>query len=73
MFRTIIYVLLMIFLTVIIGSVILEQFPELLPLWNEFKEITVELYNSSKIKYGSIATVAIIVAVAILIGTSRIH
>jgi len=63
----------MIFLTVIIGSVILEQFPELLPLWNEFKAITVELYNSSKVKYGSIATAAIIAAVAILIGTSRIH
>jgi hypothetical protein len=63
----------MIFLTVIIGSVLLEQFPELLPLWNEFKAIAVELYNSSKIKYGSIATVAIIAAVAILIGTSRIH
>jgi len=72
MFKTLIYVVLMIFLIVILGSVLLEQFPQLVPLWNEFKAIIVELYESSKVKYGTIATIAIIVAVAMMIGTSRI-
>lgn len=72
MFKSLIYVVLMIFLIVILGSVLLEQFPQLVPLWNEFKAIIVELYESSKVKYGTIATIAIIVAVAMMIGTSRI-
>ncbi|WP_394237479.1 hypothetical protein [Niallia oryzisoli] len=71
-FKTLIYVVLMTFLIVILGSVLLEQFPQLMPLWNEFKAIIAELYESSKVKYGTIATIAIIVAVAMMIGTSRI-
>lgn len=63
----------MIFLIVILGSVLLEQFPQLVPLWNEFKAIIAELYKSSKVKYGTIATIAIIVAVVMMIGTSHIR
>jgi hypothetical protein len=72
-FKTLIYVVLMIFLIVILGSVLLEQFPQLVPLWNEFKAIIGELYESSKVKYGTIATIAIIVAVIMMVGTSHIR
>lgn len=71
MFRILLYAIFMIFIIAVVGSIILEQFPQLLPMWNEFKAILTEVYQSSKVKYGSIATVAIIVGVIILVGTSK--
>lgn len=70
MFKLILYSVFMIFIIAVVGSIILEQFPQLVPLWDEFKRIIGELYQSSKVKYGSIATIAIIIAVIILVGTS---
>ncbi|MFD2658495.1 hypothetical protein [Gracilibacillus thailandensis] len=70
MFRMIIGTILGIFLIAIIGNIVLETFPQLQPLWEEFKDIVVGLYESSKVKYGSLATVAIIFAIIILFGTS---
>lgn len=70
MFKLIIYSIFMIFIIAIVGSIILEQFPQLVPLWEEFKRIIEELYQSSKVKYGSMATIAIIVGIIILVGTS---
>lgn len=73
LFKTVIYIILMTFLIVLIGSILLEQFPQLQPLWEEFTVIVKEVYQSSKMKYGTIATVAIIVGVFIMIGTSRVR
>lgn len=70
MFRLIIGTILGIFLVVIVGSIVLETFPQLQPLWEEFKGIVVGLYESSKVKYGTLATVGIIVALILLFGTS---
>lgn len=71
MFRTLVSIILGVFLLTILGSILLETFPQLQPLWGEFKDIVVSLYESSKVKYGAIATVAIIVAVCIVFGTSN--
>lgn len=71
MFRKIISVLLGIFLVVIVGSVILDTFPQLQPLWEEFKQIVVMAYESAIVKYGTLATAAIIVALVVMIGTSK--
>lgn len=70
MFRLILGTILGIFLIVIVGSIVLETFPQLQPLWLEFKGIVVGLYESAKVKYGTMATVAIIVALILLFGTS---
>lgn len=70
MFKAIIYAIFMIFIIAIVGSIILEQFPQLQPLWEEFKMIISNLYESSKVKYGTVATIAIIVGIFILVGTS---
>jgi hypothetical protein len=71
MFRLFLYAIFMIFILAVVGSIILEQFPQLLPLWNEFKGVLTEVYQSSKVKYGSIATIAIIAGIIILVGTSK--
>lgn len=60
-----------IFLIAVVGSVILDQFPSLQSMWEEAKTVTGELYQSSLAKYGTLFTVAIIIAGFILIGTSK--
>lgn len=61
----------MIFLIAIIGQVTLEQFPSLVPLWEEMRNQVVTLYNTSVVKYGAGVTFMIIVAVVILVGSSK--
>lgn len=61
----------MIFLISIIGNIILETFPQLQPLWNEFKEIVVKLYQTAEVKYGTVVTILIIISIFILVGTSN--
>lgn len=68
---TIVVALAGIFLVSILGSVMLEQFPALQPMWDEFKTVSSELYQSSLAKYGTIATIAIIICIFILIGSSK--
>lgn len=58
-------------LLIIVGNVLLTTFPELVPYWNEFKEIVLNLYNLSIVRYGTGATVIIIAALIILIGNSK--
>jgi hypothetical protein len=70
MFRFLIGTILGVFLLVIVGSVILEVFPQLQPLWDEFKRVVVDLYNASNVKYGTIATALIILAIILLVATS---
>ncbi|MEC1158704.1 hypothetical protein [Cytobacillus horneckiae] len=71
MFRILLKVIFMIFIIAVVGSILLEQFPQLQPLWSEFKDIISNLYESSKVKYGTIATVVIIIGICILVGTSN--
>lgn len=71
MFRTLVSIILGIFLLTILGSILLETFPQLVPLWDEFKTIVVNLYETSQVKYGAIATIAIIVGLLLVFGTSK--
>ena len=71
MFRILIGTILMVFLIVVIGSLLLEQFPSLIPLWEELKMHVVNLYESSLVKYGTITTLILIVAIFIMVGSSK--
>lgn len=71
MFKLVIGTILMIFLIVVIGSLLLEQFPTLVPLWEELKMHVVSLYESSLVKYGTITTLVLIVAIFIMVGSSK--
>lgn len=71
MFKLVIGTILMIFLIVVIGSLLLEQFPTLVPLWEELKMHVVSLYESSLVKYGTITTLVLSVAIFIMIGSSK--
>ncbi|MFC5591700.1 hypothetical protein ACFPRA_22700 [Sporosarcina soli] len=71
MFKLIIGTILMVFLIVVIGSLLLEQFPTLIPLWEELKMHVVNLYESSLVKYGTITTLVLIVAIFIMVGSSK--
>lgn len=70
MLKGILIAIFMIFLIVFVGSLILDIFPQLQPLWDEFTFHLSNLYESSMAQYGSIITILIIIAVVILIGTS---
>lgn len=71
MFRVILSTILMIFLIAVVGSVILEQFPGLNPLWEELKTTVAALYDQSIVKYGTITTIVLIVAIFIMVGSSK--
>ncbi|MEK5069587.1 hypothetical protein [Sporosarcina sp. FSL K6-1508] len=71
MFKLVIGTILMVFLIVVIGSLLLEQFPTLVPLWEELKMHVVSLYESSLVKYGTITTLVLIVAIFIMVGSSK--
>lgn len=70
MFRAILTVVFMVFLIAVVGNVVLDQFPDLVPLWEEFKMHVVNIYNMSLVKYGALPTLFIIVAIVIMFGTS---
>ncbi|MFS0689022.1 hypothetical protein AB1K89_07260 [Sporosarcina sp. 179-K 8C2 HS] len=71
MFKLIIGTILMVFLIVVIGSLLLEQFPTLIPLWKELKMHVINLYESSLVKYGTVTTLVLIVAIFIVVGSSK--
>lgn len=71
MFRLILGAILFILLIMVIGTVILEEFPSLQPLFEELKMHVVNLYNMSIVKYGTVTTLLIIIAIFILVGSSR--
>lgn len=62
--------ILFILLIMVVGSIVLEEFPQLQPLFEEMKMHVVNLYNISLVKYGSVATLCIAVAIFILVGSS---
>lgn len=53
------------------GSIALEQFPTLVPIWEEFKMQVTALYNMSLVKYGAVATVLLIFCIFIVVGSSQ--
>lgn len=71
-FRVVFTFIIMIFFILIAGSIILDEFPAVQPVWSEAKEIGGDLYHSSIVEYGSIGTIVLIIGFAILIGSSRI-
>ncbi len=71
MIRFFIGLILAIFLFLVIGSLILEQFPSVVPIWEEAKGHIVSLYNMSLVKYGAITTFLLIIAIFIVFGSSK--
>ncbi len=71
MFRVLIGAVLMIFLFLFVGSIVLEQFPSVQPLWEELKVHVVTLYNMSLVKYGMVSTLLLIIALVILTGSGK--
>ena len=71
MLRLLLSIVLFVLLIMVVGSVILEEFPQLQPLFEELKMHVVNLYNISLVKYGSVTTILLIVAIVVLIGTSK--
>lgn len=70
MFRIILGILLFIVLIMLVGTTILDEFPQLQPLFDELVMHTVTLYNLSIVKYGTVTTILFIIALIVLIGTS---
>jgi len=71
MIRFILGIILAIFLILVVGSIVLEQFPGVVPLWEELKTHIITLYDMSIIKYGTITTFLIIIAIFIVLGSSK--
>ncbi|OEC01263.1 hypothetical protein EYB33_12250 [Lysinibacillus sphaericus] len=71
MLKFLLMIALMIFLIAMLGSVILEQFPSLVPLWEEFKMHITNLYDLSIMEYGTGITFLIIISIVILVGSSK--
>lgn len=71
MFRAIIGGALLIFLFLTIGSILLETFPSVQPMWEEAKELASTLYNTSLGKYGMVGTILLIGGIVVLVGTNK--
>lgn len=61
----------LVFFIAVVGSIALEQFPTLVPLWEELKMQVSTLYNIALVKYGAVATIMLIFAIFILVGSSK--
>jgi len=72
MFKVLFTMMVMIFFILLIGSLVLEEFPAVQPVWEEMKTIGGDLYESSMVKYGSVGTLILILGLAFLIGSSRV-
>ncbi|MFD2760465.1 MULTISPECIES: hypothetical protein [Lentibacillus] len=71
MIRFFLGLLLGIFLFLVVGSIILEEFPAIQPLWQEFKDAIVRLYDMALVRYGAVTTFLIIIAIFIVFGSSK--
>lgn len=69
--RFILFFLMFIVLIMFLGTIILDEFPQLQPLFDEMVMHTVNLYNLSIVKFGTVATLLFIIAIIVLIGTSK--
>lgn len=61
----------LILLVMVIGTIVLEEFPAIQPLFEELKMHVINLYNMSLVRYGSVTTIIIIVAIFVLVGSSK--
>ncbi|MFF5996508.1 hypothetical protein AAGS61_17490 [Lysinibacillus sp. KU-BSD001] len=73
MFKNLLVVVAMILVITVVGSTLIDQFPTLAPIWEEFKTVVGDFYESSKVKYGVLTTVIFIAGIAILFGSSSIR
>lgn len=72
MFKNLLTIVAFILVITVVGSTLIDQFPTLEPIWNEFKTVVGDFYESSKVKYGVLTTVILIIGVGILFGSSNI-
>ncbi|PRX40912.1 hypothetical protein CLV97_110104 [Planifilum fimeticola] len=68
--RDIFFGMLMVFVILVVGSIILDQFPSLLPVWEAMQVHGKNLYDISLEEFGPTRTVLLIIGIIILIGTS---
>ncbi|MGE7920673.1 hypothetical protein ACQKM9_17310 [Viridibacillus sp. NPDC093762] len=59
------------FVVIVVGSLMLEQFPQLQPLWEETQVMAKSLYATAAAKYGIAGAVILIAGVLIMFGTSK--
>lgn len=72
MVKVIFTIIIMVFFLLVAGSMVLDEFPAVQPVWGEIKQIGGDLYNSSMAQYGAVGTIILIAGLAILIGSSRV-
>lgn len=70
MLRAVFVWVLMIFIILVVGSILLDQFPSLVPVWDEMMVQTKKLYEMSLEKFGPTGTGLLIIGIVVLIGTS---
>lgn len=63
--------LLALFAIAFLGSYVLEQVPELQPIWEESKSFFATFYTSAKVKYGAIGAVLLIFGLLAMFSTSN--
>lgn len=71
MIRFILGLILGIFMIMFVGSILLTEFPQLQPLFEEGKTHVVSLYNMSMVRYGAVATLFLIIAILFIAGDSK--
>ena len=71
MLRLIVGAMFLVLLVMVIGTIILQEFPGIQPLFDELKMHVVNLYNISLVRYGTLTTLVIIFAVFVLVGSSK--
>lgn len=54
----------------IIGSMLLEQFPTLRPLWEEGKVWTSTLYRTVQAEYGTVVVIVFVIGIVAMFATS---
>jgi len=69
--RAILFTALFIVLILVVGTIILEEFPQTQPVFEEMKMHAVNLYDASIERYGATITILLLIAIFIVIGSSR--
>jgi len=69
--RAILFTALFIVLILVVGTVILEEFPQTQPVFEEIKMHAVNLYDASIERYGTTITILLLIAIIIGIGSSK--
>ena len=69
--RAILAIIFGIFIIMFVGNILLTEFPSLVPIFEEGKEVLASLYSMSVVKYGTIATGMLIIGLLILVGDGK--